>query len=166
VKNVPLTSLVEVNDADFEWMLQNAPISRRGLTLPAGGVDDPVILKGIREMVLRLQAAGSRAAWMIVSNGEVVGLCSHKRAPRDGLVEIGYGIAEKRRGLGHATRAVAALLRAARTDPQVKIVTAQTSIHNPASTRVLEKNGFDQVGARTDPDDGELILWRRILNVG
>jgi RimJ/RimL family protein N-acetyltransferase len=159
-----LTSLVEANDADFEWMLQNAPISRRGLTLPAGGVDDPTILKHVREIVRRLHAAGSRAAWMIASEGEVVGLCSYRRAPKDGLVEIGYGIAEKRRRLGHATRAVAALLREARTDPQVKIVTAETSVENPASARVLEKNGFDRVGTRTDPDDGELILWHRILN--
>jgi RimJ/RimL family protein N-acetyltransferase len=43
----------------------------------------------------------------MVEGDEVVGMISFKGPPRGGVVEIGYGVAESRRGRGHATRAVA-----------------------------------------------------------
>lgn len=78
---------------------------------------------------------------MMVCDGEIVGLCIYRRPPKNGRVEIGYGIAASRRGLGHARRAVAALIEAAARD-HVSILTAETSVSNPASARVLEQNGF------------------------
>lgn len=114
-------------------------------------------------MFRRLDEAGCRAHWMILCGGEVVGLCSYKQVPKDGIAEIGYGIASSKRGLGHATRAVAELLRAAELDPDVRVVAAETSIGNVASARVLEKNGFEQTGSRFDAEDGELIVWQRVL---
>ncbi|MGA8534115.1 MAG: GNAT family N-acetyltransferase [Candidatus Tumulicola sp.] len=159
-----MTSLVELRDADFEWILERQPNPGRQLTLPPEGIDDPATLIQIRKMVRRLEEANCAGRWMIVSRGEVVGLCSYKVPPKDGRAEIGYGVAEKRRRLGHATRAVAAVIRVAETDPQVRILTAETSINNAASLRVLEKNGFCRVGTRFDPEDGELILWSRIVS--
>ena len=126
------------------------------LTLPPDGVDDPAILIQVRGIVRRLQDAGCAARWMIVSAGEVVGLCSYLLPPENGRAAIGYGVAEKRRRLGHATRAVAAMILAAETDPQVQILTAETSINNGASSRVLEKNGFSRIGTRIDPGTGSL----------
>jgi RimJ/RimL family protein N-acetyltransferase len=100
---------------------------------------------------------------MIVDGTEVVGLCSYKQPPRDGQVEIGYGIAASRRGQGHATRAVAAMLDFAATDPEVRSVTATIASDNRASSRAVEANGFCQNGTVLDPEDGELLLWRRDL---
>lgn len=157
------TRLLVIDDADFEWMSEDAPGPRNGLTLPSGGVEDPAVLKQVRKMFRRLDEAGCRAHWMILSGREVVGLCSYKQVPKDGAAEIGYGIASSKRGMGHATRAVAELLRAAELDPEVRIVTAETSISNVASARVLEKNGFEQTGSRFDAEDGELIEWRRVI---
>lgn len=47
-------------------------------------------------------------------------------------------------------------------DLRVTAVTAETSVQNQASQRVLERNGFLRTGGRVDPEDGELICWRRL----
>lgn len=134
-----------------------------GLALAPGGVDTPEILKLLRRMTRRVHAAGSRGSWMIVGGNEVVGLCSYKQPPKDGQVEIGYGVAASRRGLGHATRAVAAMLDYAAADPQVRRVIATVAADNRASARAVEANGFVQNGTVLDPEDGELLLWHRDL---
>jgi RimJ/RimL family protein N-acetyltransferase len=156
------TNLVPVEDAHFAWMLGDAPL-QGGLVLAPGGVDTRQTLELLRHMTRRVHAAGSRGSWMIVSGNEVVGLCSYKQAPKDGAVEIGYGIAASRRRRGHASRAVAAMLEYASADPQVRSVIATIAPDNRASSRAVEANGFVQNGTVLDPEDGELLLWRRDL---
>ena len=156
------TALVEVSDAHFLWLLGEAGAPTPGLTLPQG--DGTETLQIVRRMTKRLHRDGSRGSWMMVCGGEVVGLCSYKQAPRNGNVEIGYGVAPSCRGRGHATRAVAAVLDRARADPAVNVVTASTAVANIASQRTLERNGFVRTGRSHDPDDGELILWRREIH--
>jgi RimJ/RimL family protein N-acetyltransferase len=99
---------------------------------------------------------------MIVSSDEVVGLCGYHRPPAGGEVEIGYGVAESRRGRGHATRAVEAMATEAAA-AGIHVLFAETSIENPASGRVLEKNGFTREGTRIDAEDGEVQAWRKRL---
>ena len=153
--------LVELEDADFEWLLSGDAAPRRGLTLPPGGVDEPETLEHVRRLTRRLHAAGRRSSWMAVAGTDVVGMIGHKTPPSpDGTVEIGYGIAPSRRGLGYATQAVAALIADARGDGAVRAIAAETANDNLASQRVLTKNGFARLGQRTDPDDGPLVLWR------
>lgn len=134
-----------------------------GMTLPPGGVDAPAILKLLRRMTMRVHASGSRGSWMIADGNEVVGLCSYKQPPRDGVVEIGYGVAASRRRLGHATRAVAAMRDYAAADAAVRSVIATIAADNRASSRAVEANGFVQNGTVLDPEDGELLLWRKDL---
>jgi RimJ/RimL family protein N-acetyltransferase len=153
-------TLVAASDADFAWMIRGSGSSERGFALPPGGVDDVPHLEMLRGVARRLRSDGI-PLWMIVAGHEVVGLCSYKHAPTiDGHVEIGYGIAASRRRRGHASDAVAMLLDAARTDPDIRAVLADTVVDNAASQRVLVKNGFRRIGTRTDPVDGELVLWR------
>ncbi len=159
----PTTSLVEVTAADLDWMASGEPAPGRALRLPPGGVDDPVVLRIVRGIVETLHAQNCRGAWMMVSDGEVVGLCSYRRPPAGGEVEIGYGVAASRRKRGHATRAVAAMLAAAQADPAVRVVVAETAVDNPASQRALERNRFERTGTRADPEDGEVLGWRRVL---
>jgi RimJ/RimL family protein N-acetyltransferase len=156
------TTLRPIDDTHFLWMLGQRPADE-GLTLAPGGIDTAETLRLLRHMTKRLHAAGSRGAWMIVSGGEVAGLCSYKQAPRDGVVEIGYGVAASRRRLGHATRAVTAMLYYAAADPAVRKVIASTAADNTASQRALERNGLIQNGTVLDPDDGELLLWHKDL---
>ena len=144
-------------------MLDGRQQQPRPLRLPPGGVEAPATLAVIRNMTAELHKRGCSASWMVVAGEEVVGLCSYRRPPKNGEVEIGYGIAPSRRQAGYATRAVAALLEYARRDCSVSVVIAETAVLNIASQRVLEKNGFERAGTRTDPEDGEVVIWRKEL---
>lgn len=157
------TTLLPAEDAHFRWMLGRGE-GPSGLSLPPGGVDAPEILRIVRQMTHRLHEAGCRASWLMLYGNEVVGLCSYKQPPKDGAVEIGYGVAASRRRLGHATRAVALMLEHARTDPLVDRVMAGTAAANQPSQRALEKNGFVRSGRGEDAEDGELVFWTRDLS--
>ena len=158
-----MTKLIELEDADFNWLLDENASPRGELRRPPGGVDQPPVMGVIRRMNQRLAAAGCNCAWMIIEDGEVVGLCSFKTPPSEGKAEIGYGIAPSRRKRGYATSAVGAIIEVARTDPAVTALVAETAVSNPASERVLEKNGFSKVGRRHDTDDGPMSLWQLVL---
>ncbi|GMA14777.1 N-acetyltransferase [Deinococcus metallilatus] len=75
--------------------------------------------------------------------------------------EIGYGLNPEVWNQGYATEAVSALVAALLARPDVRRVTAQTAITNPASGRVLEKLGFSRVGTAWDEEDGDLLVWAR-----
>jgi RimJ/RimL family protein N-acetyltransferase len=157
------TSLRAASDADFAALIRGDASVSGGLVVPRGGVDHPAVLDHVRTIAGRVRGAAFRGGhWLVVAGGEVVGLIGYKHLPRaNGEVEIGYGIAPGRRRRGHATRAVAELLRIAREDPAVRAVIADTALDNTASQRALEKNGFERAGTLTDPADGEpLIRWR------
>ncbi len=88
---------------------------------------------------------------------ELVGWGGFKGPPKDGVVELGYEIAEARRGRGIATGATRAMLTEAFTDERVTAVIAHTLAEHNASNRVLEKVGFQYDEAAEE--DGELV-WR------
>lgn len=149
--------LVPSTDAHFAWMLGEAP-APDGLRLSPTGVDQPWVLKWLRRTLPRL---GGRGGYLMVTGGEVVGLISYKVPPNaEREVEIGYGVAADRRRRGHATRAVALLIKAAGADDRVDALTADTALANLPSQRVLEANGFRQTGRGMDDDEGETIVWR------
>ena len=90
---------------------------------------------------------GWYALWMIVrKDGSHIGNLSFRGVPEDGIVELGYGIAEEYRGLGYATEAVETILAWAFDQPGVSKVIAETAPDNAASRRVLEKCGFLPAG--------------------
>jgi ribosomal-protein-alanine N-acetyltransferase len=91
---------------------------------------------------------------------ELVGWGGFKGPPRDGVVEVGYEIAESRRGRGFGTDATRAMVAEAFDDERVSKVIAHTLAERNASTRVLEKAGFTY-DAETR-DRGELV-WRYSL---
>jgi RimJ/RimL family protein N-acetyltransferase len=92
---------------------------------------------------------------------EVVGLCSLTRAADgEGIPHIGYGVAESRRGRGHATRAIRLMVAEVLRDPKVRGIGAETSVANIPSQRVLEESGFGKTGTRIDDEDGEVFVWR------
>ncbi len=159
------TTIVELRDEDFAEMLRGAPYVRPGLAVPPGGVDDPVVVSHVRRIVARLRDDGYQGGhWMIVAGGEAVGLCGIKYPPSaEGEVEIGYGIAASRHRRGHMTRGLALVLGAFDSDPSIGTVIAETAVDNIASQRVLASNGFERIGTRVDPADGELVTWRKRL---
>ena len=158
-----LPTLIETDDTDFEWMTGDVSASKRGLTLPPGGVDSNEVLVHVRAIARSLQGQqGHTNNWMIVAENEVVGLCGYKHWPSvDGRVDIGYSISVSRRRRGHATSAVAAIIAKAEADPRIFHIIAETAIDNHASQRVLIKNGFQHIGTGIDPGNGERLLrWR------
>jgi RimJ/RimL family protein N-acetyltransferase len=77
------------------------------------------------------------------------------------MVEIAYGIATDHQRKGYATEAAEALVAYAFSSGQVRVVRAHTLAEANASTRVLVKCGFRQVGAVVDPEDGLVWRWER-----
>jgi RimJ/RimL family protein N-acetyltransferase len=118
------------------------------------------VLQMLADVAGRVRETFAPASWLIVDDNEVVGLCSVKRPPQDGAIEIGYGIAPSRQNRGIAGRAIGDIAAWARTNPQVQAIIAETSPANIASQRVLARNGFIKVGERLDEEDGLLICWR------
>ena len=154
---VPI-SLIELTDNEFGWML-NGDGGGEGLRLPSEGIDAEIAAH-VRSLVALLREQGCRDNWMMVCDHEVVGLCGFKHPPSNGAVEIGYNVWPSRQRLGHASRAVAAMLQHARRNADIVALTAETTTENTPSHRVLEANGFRRVGRRQDTEDGELVLWR------
>ena len=98
-----------------------------------------------------------------LATGRAVGGAGCKGRPGDdGRVEIGYGLSPEARGKGYATELVGALVDWLLARPEVSAVTAETSVENRASQRVLEKCNFVRVGERTDEEDGPLYLWEKL----
>jgi RimJ/RimL family protein N-acetyltransferase len=87
--------------------------------------------------------------------GEAIGLLGTKGPPDEQhRVEIGYGAVPHARRQGLTTQAVRRFVEALLAQPGVDHVTAQTTVGNIASQRVLEKAGFRRVG------EGEFIEWQ------
>jgi ribosomal-protein-alanine N-acetyltransferase len=91
---------------------------------------------------------------------ELVGWGGFKGAPKNGVVEIGYEIAESRRERGLATAAAKAMVDEAFADPAVTEVIAHTLPERNASNRVLEKAGFRFTEATYE---GDTPVWRYSL---
>ena len=153
------TVLLEASEDDFAELIEDrAP---RGLSLSDSALAPAPVLQMLGGLAQSIRCTFAPAAWMIVEDGgEIVGLCSITKLLDEGGIDIGYGIAPTRQGRGVATKAISALLKWAQNDLRVNFVTAETSVNNRASQRVLETNHFVRVGERQDAEDGELICWK------
>ena len=105
-------------------------------------------------------ASPGREAWgpRLFLHGDprrLVGWGGFKGPPRDGVVEIGYEIAESLRGRGLASAAAAAMLAEAFADEVVTAVIARTLPEPNASNHVLAKLGFRHEGEVEE--DGERV---------
>jgi RimJ/RimL family protein N-acetyltransferase len=135
-----------------------------GYLLPIGEEIAP------RFILERMRAASSQdptnnfwwLPWLVIVHKSVVGMCGFKSPPNDyNSVEIGYGMVTSQRGKGFATEAVHLLVQAGFARQEIRSITAATIPSNAASIRVLEKNQFGRDGRMSDPEDGEVLLWRR-----
>lgn len=96
--------------------------------------------------------------------GEVVGSCSFKGPPVDGVVEVAYGIGPEHQGKGYATEAAQVLCDFASTCDDVRLIQAHTLPDAIASKRVLAKCGFRYVGEVLDPEDGVVSRFERMVS--
>ena len=109
-----------------------------------------------------LAAARGDVRWgprLFVTDGspELVGWGGVKGPPQDGVVELGYEIADGRAGRGLATAAARAMAEEAFADEGVTAVVAHTLAERNASNRVLEKAGF---GFEAESEEDGQPVWR------
>ena len=104
------------------------------------------------DWVARVYSSAGADAWTLgysvvrVEDGVEVGHGGFKGPPKDGVVEIAYGIYPDYEGRGYATEAARALVVVAFGSEAVQVVMAHTIERRNASARVLEKAGFGLVG--------------------
>ena len=143
--------------------LAREPSHLDGMPVAAGALPARIHSRGRRAGTARGQAPALALALRV--HGESVepdrGNRRLQGSPVAGRVEIGYGIAEQRRGRGFATAAVRELLLAAFAAPGVVEVYAETAAENVSSRRVVEKAGFRHLGRRATNDDGIVDQWVR-----
>lgn len=156
-----LTADLPLLDAALEG--DDALARALGLTVVPGWVTFPGALSHTRDAVAADPVAAEWGTCFFVAGDppELVGWGGFKGPPTgDGVVELGYEIAEPRQGQGLATAAVAAMAAHAFSDSSVTALIAHTLPEHNASTRVLEKSGFAHDG--TVDERGQAVWrWRR-----
>ena len=104
-----------------------------------------------RQEIARYEAgyeAGSMLPLAVFDGDEVVGRFTLS-AIEHGVFQnarLGYWVDHRLEGSGVATGAVAVIVAHARDDLGLHRVEASTLLHNVASQRVLERNGFERTG--------------------
>jgi RimJ/RimL family protein N-acetyltransferase len=155
-----LSISIRVADAEHFANLLAGVAPAPGIALPASEIAAPEILAMLADLAATVSTECPPAAWMILDGSRLVGLCSLVRAPQEGVLTIGYGVAPSEQGKGAATGGIGALLEWARRDPRVRSLAAETNKANLASQRVLERNHFEMIGERVDEEDGDLLCWK------
>ncbi|MGN6599120.1 MAG: GNAT family N-acetyltransferase [Actinomycetes bacterium] len=154
---------------------------RQDLLLPLSWPGDPLPMFPDRIAAMTDDDAEASSSWIVIPRDTLggggagvggseadgppmaVGLIGTVGHPTpDGFQEIGYGMNPEVWGRGYATEAVGAVVRELLRRPDVSIITADTAVGNVASQRVLEHNGFRQVGTDWSEDDGDLLVWQRL----
>ncbi len=100
------------------------------------------------------------------SNNEVIGLTflfETKASASPDAVELrlGYLLSEAHWGEGFASEMIAGFVNWCRQTPSIASVTAGVNADNPASARVLEKNGF-RLATANDAPAGEQMFHLRL----
>jgi [ribosomal protein S5]-alanine N-acetyltransferase len=109
------------------------------------------------------RAVGYEPPWigyLAVENDTCVGTCGFKSPPLNDRVEIAYFTFPGHESRGLATRMAAELIRLALAKMPAVTVAAQTLPEENASTSVLKKLRFRQVGTLEHPEDGQVWEWR------
>lgn len=100
--------------------------------------------------------------WLIAesASAQVIGECGLKGWPGvDGVVEVGYGLAEPFRGRGYGREAVGGLLEWLAARGYATEVLAEVAAGNAASRRLVRALGF----AETATHDGYVYYRRRLI---
>ena len=140
----------------------------------ADGVRESLTGPEVAESFLaRLREGGAADPWrdgfgiVQLKEQRLIGLCSFVGPPdADGVVEIAYAIAPDFEGQGYATEAARLLIDHAFASGHVRRVRAHTLPEVSASTRVLEKCGFQRCAELIDPVDGPIWRWERKIEEG
>ena len=121
----------------------------------------------LRRRLVQLENDPAELIWLIramVLRGEreVVGdIGFHGPPDPEGMVEMGYNVAEPWRRRGFATEAALALSSWAAGQPGARRLRASIAPDNAPSLRVAAGLGLVEVGRQIDEEDGEEIVLER-----
>ncbi|MEO3759044.1 GNAT family N-acetyltransferase [Mycobacterium sp. B14F4] len=130
-----------------------------GSKVPAGWPEFP---EAIGFSIKRLRDHPDEADWWMhffLAEDRLVGSGGFVGPPRDGVVEIGYELAQEFRGCGLGIAAARALIEKARATGTVTTVIANTLADDNPSTGVLRRLGFTRTLELVDPEDGPIWRW-------
>lgn len=139
--------------ADLEFLLA-AAVSR---DWPPAGWDRTTISWLRHRLREHPDELGWWASYLVSLDEVVVGTVGLKGKPRDGEVEIGYGLVPSAFGMGYATTVVRAIVDEARRRPDIGRIVARVDPAAPAAVAVVHRAGFevDATGQRTGDRAGE-----------
>jgi hypothetical protein len=81
--------LIEATDADFAALIEGGKAAEYAIT--DGGIESAEVLGMLRDLARNIRSEFTPAAWMIVEDSVVIGLCSLLCAPdKAGVISIGY----------------------------------------------------------------------------
>jgi len=90
---------------------------------------------------------------------EIVGICSFKDMPEDGMVEIAFFTFPGYEGRGWGGAMAAAIIDIGWKTGTIDTIFAHTLREENASVRILKKLGFTLVGPVDYPEDGPVWQW-------
>lgn len=139
-------------------------ITRDGI--PARSIDalPDIAVDVMKAMAGMYHATGYQPPWLgylALEDGECVGTCAFKTPPVGARVEIAYFTFPGHEGRGVATSMARHLVEIAFAHSRSVRVFAQTLPQHNASTRVLEKLGFQQTAEVDHPEDGTVWEWEQ-----
>ena len=109
--------------------------------------------------------------WAIIDGDRIAGMIAVADVIRGALQlgNVGYWVAEAHSGRGLATAAVADVVEFAFGEAGLHRLEAGTLLHNHASQRVLEKNGFERYGLarkllKINGEWRDHVLFKRIAD--
>lgn len=158
---------IELIDADRELLDAACDDEVRlgtmlGAEVAADWVDFPDALAHTRQSYSRNEAPRRWSTIFFVHRVPrmLVGWGGYKGPPRDGIIEIGYAVAPSHRRRGLATAAARQMIRRGFADEAVLSIDAHTLAEHNASTRILNKLGFDHIAVVTGPFEPPTWRWR------
>ena len=143
---MPRLELVRADHADALLTFERENREYFAATIPDRGDDYFTEFAARHARLLEWQAAGTDYFHVLVTeSGGIVGRVNLVEV-RNGSAELGYRIARAAAGRGLASAAVAEVRELAKTTYGLTTLRAKVRLANPASYRVLERNGFVATG--------------------
>ena len=136
--------------------------AERALTL---GAELDLLRTVAEQTVAMLQRTGATTPWtgylaVDRTNQIIIGTCGFTAPPdAEGVVEIAYFTFPSFERRGYASAMAATLVDLAKRTAGIRRVRAHTLRERNASTRILEKLGFERVGETADAEAGPVWRW-------
>ena len=127
-------------------VMNDPEIYANTLTIPYPYTRDDAVAAIERFQTMRINDEGMVRFIVTKDSDALVGSVGFEFKDDRQRAELGYAIGRAWWGRGYATEAAEGVVRHAFEDRGLPLVTAHAMLHNPASSRVLEKLGFEYAG--------------------